>query len=157
MIDDDDISCALPTWAPNASSSFIECFKNIVDQAKMSSTIAKSFATVKVRQRPLQEKAYLVKEIDTNLQSWYDDLSPDLKIAFQINTKNIPRGLRAEHLIYLHLSSYGNMAAIHPILSHPWNLSDAQLSNQEDTAVRNQIVASSDALAEASRNIILII
>jgi len=31
VIDDDDISCALPTWALNANSGFVECFKKIVD------------------------------------------------------------------------------------------------------------------------------
>jgi hypothetical protein len=156
VIDDDDISCALPTWAPNASSSFIECFKNIVDQAKMSSSIAKSFATVKARQRPLREKVHLVKEVNKNLRSWYKTLSPDLKISFPVDTKKIPRGLCAEHLMYLHLSYYGNLAAIHSILGHPWNLNDAQFSDQDDTVVKSQIEASSNALAEASRNIILI-
>lgn len=157
MIDDDDISYALPTWGPNASSSFIECFKNIVDQAKMSSTIAKSFATVKAQQRPLGEKARLIQEINTKLRSLYDNLSPDLKIAFPVDTKKLPRGLCAEHLMYLHLSYYGNMAAIHSILGYPWHLNDAQWKDQDDTVVKNQIEASSDALAEASRDIILII
>ena len=122
----------------------------------MSSTIAKSFATVKARQRPLREKAHLVKEIVTNLRSWYESLSPDLKIAFPVDTRMIPRGLRAEHLKYLHLSYYGNVAAIHSVLGHPWNINDAQLSDQDDTVVTSQIEASSDALAEASRSIILI-
>jgi len=68
----------------------------------------------------------------------------------------IPRGLRAEHLKYLHLSYYGNVAAIHSVLGHPWNINDAQLSDQDDTVVTSQIEASSDALAETSRSIILI-
>lgn len=122
----------------------------------MSSTIAKSFATVKARQRPLREKACLIKEINRTLRSLYENLSPDLKVRFPVNTKKIPRGLYAEHLMYLHLSYYGNMAAIHSVLGYPWNLNDVQLSDQDDTVVKSQMEASSDALAEASRNIILI-
>jgi hypothetical protein len=156
VIDDDDISCALPTWAPNASFSFIEWFRNIVDQAKMSSSIAKSFATVKARQRPLREKAHLVKEVNSHLRFWYKPLCPDLKIAFPVDTKKLPRGLCAEHLIYLHLFYYGNLAAIHSIFGHPWNLNDAQFGMQDDTVVMAQVEASSDALAEASRSIILV-
>ncbi|CAN9394725.1 unnamed protein product [Alternaria alternata] len=105
----------------------------------MSSYIAKRFATVKARQRPLREKAHLVEEVNKNLRSWYKTLSPDLQIAFPVDTKKIPRGLCAEHLMYLHLSYYGNLAAIHSIL-----------------VVKSQIEASSDALVETSRNIILI-
>jgi hypothetical protein len=86
----------------------------------------------------------------------YENLSPDLKVRFPVNTKKIPRGLYAEHLMYLHLSYYGNMAAIHSVLGYPWNLNDVQLSDQDDTVVKSQMEASSDALAEASRNIILI-
>ncbi|CAN9432028.1 unnamed protein product [Alternaria alternata] len=122
----------------------------------MSSSIAKSFATVKARQRPLREKAHLVKEVNKTLRSWYTNLSPDLKIAIPVDTKKIPRGLCAEHLIYLHLFYYGNLTAIHSIFGHPWNLNDAQFSIQDDTVVMDQIEASSDALAEASRSIILI-
>lgn len=156
VIDDDDISCALPTWAPNASSMFVKCFRKIVDQAMLSSTIAKTFATVKARQRPLREKAHLVKKFNTSLQSWYDDLSSDLKITFPFDARSTPQGLRAEHLINLHLSYYGNMTAIHSILGHPWNLSNATFVDQDNVVKENQIKTSGDALADASRKLILI-
>ncbi|CAN9288234.1 unnamed protein product [Alternaria alternata] len=65
----------------------------------MSSYIAKRFATVKARQRPLREKAHLIEEVNKNLRSWYKTLSPDVRIAFPVDTKKIPRGLCAEHLM----------------------------------------------------------
>ncbi len=134
----------------------MECFGKIVDQAKLSSNIAKSFTTVKARRRSLLEKACLVKDFNTRLESWYSNLSSDLKVVLPIDIKSLPSGVRAEHVMYLHLSYHGNMAAIHSILGHPWNLHNAPSVDEDDEVVRDQIHASNDALVEASRKIILI-
>lgn len=121
----------------------------------LSSAVAKNFTTVKARRKSLREKAYLVQNLSKNLQSWYDDLSPDLKLVFPIDPKSTLRNLRVEHLLYLHLSYYGNMAAVHSILGHPWNLNNAPFVDQDDPVVKNQIETSGIALVETSRKIIL--
>ena len=48
------------------------------------------------------------------------------------------------------------MAAIHSILGHPWNLCNALSIQRDDAIVRDQIEASNNALADASRSIILL-
>lgn len=154
--DDDDISCELPTWAPDANNNFVECFRRIVDQAKLSSAIAKSFTTVKARQRSLIEKAQLVKHFNARLETWYGDLNTDLNVVFPLDTRNLPRGVRVEHLMYLHFTYHSNMAAIHSILGHPWNLDAAQSFDLDDVTVKSQIKDSDEALVVASRSIIFI-
>jgi len=58
--------------------------------------------------------------------------------------------------MYLHLSYQGNLAAIHSILGHPWNLKTAQPLELQDDAVKAQIDSSHRALTDASKSIIII-
>lgn len=124
----------------------------------LSSAIAKKFTTVKARQRCLVEKAELVRDFTATLQSWYDKLPAEFRVDFPLKGTNnrSPQGVRAEHLFYLHLSYHGNLAAIHSILGHPWNLNSAQASDRNNGLVKSQIDFSNEALMEASRNIIII-
>lgn len=121
----------------------------------LSSAIAKSFTTVKARQRPLVEKAELVKDFNARLQSCYSSLPKHFKVSFPIEAKAVPEGIRVEHIMYLHLSYYGNLAAVHSILGHPWNLNTAPAHDLNNKTVKAQIASSNEALTDASRNIIL--
>lgn len=131
----------------------MEYFKQTVKQAKLSSAIAKSFTTVKARERSLAEKVKLVKHFNTNLKAWYKDLPEVFKSELPLRSGSLPYGIRAEHLMYLYFSYHGNMAAIHSIFGHPWNLN--QSLGHQSIAVKDQIAFSNDALTDASRNIVL--
>ncbi|KAF2827187.1 hypothetical protein CC86DRAFT_369390 [Ophiobolus disseminans] len=155
-IDDDDISCDLPTWAPDTNSNFVECFRQTVSLAMLSSAIAKSFTTVKARKRSFVEKAELVQTFHEKLQSWHSNLPRMFKVAFPLEAQHLPRGVRAEHVMYLYLSYHGNMTAIHSILGHPWNLPAPDSADQLGGAVCRQIDLSDKALANASQKIIII-
>jgi hypothetical protein len=153
MIDDDDISCELPTWAPDSNPNIVEYFRCCVEQAQISSMIAKSFLTVRARQLPLSEKARSVRHIDTKLRDWYQVLHAKFTTAVFAEPQSLPEGIRTEHILYLHFSYHGNMSATHSIFGHPWNVEP--LLDYEDRAVRDQMNASGEALSHAARNIIL--
>ncbi|KAH7385829.1 fungal-specific transcription factor domain-containing protein [Pyrenochaeta sp. MPI-SDFR-AT-0127] len=154
IIDDDDISCELPTWAPDANPNIVVYFQHTVKQAMICSAIAKSFSTVKARERSLSEKVKLVKYFTTSLRAWYQDIPEAFRPGFPLKPESLPYGIRAEHLIYTYLSYHGSMAAIHSTFGHPWNLNQS-LEHQNDI-VKAQIASSNEVLADASRNIILI-
>jgi hypothetical protein len=153
-IDDDDISCELPTWAPDTNPNIVEYFQHVVHQAKIASAIMKNFTTVKAREQSPLQKTKLVKHLDQSLRAWYDDLPKTFKPDFPVKEGHLPDGIRTEQLMYLRFSYYANLAAIHSIFGHPWNLTDS-LENQ-NIAVSEQAVSSTQALNEASRNIVLV-
>jgi hypothetical protein len=55
--------------------------------------------------------------------------------------------------MYLHDAYYGSLMAIHTIFSYPWI--SAFFGTIKTPDFRNQVVSSTDALAESARNIIL--
>jgi hypothetical protein len=156
IIDDDDISCELPSWTPDANSNLVECFQQIVKQAMLSSEIARSFLTVKAREKSLIDKVKLIEHFDTRLRTWLDDLPTIFKLDVPTKAELLPRGIRIEHLLYLHLSYYGNMAAIHSVLGYPWNVTSDPEINSDNSAIKEQVASSDIALTEASKNIILV-
>lgn len=113
----------------------------------------KSFVTVKARQQQLLQKSELVKGLDQSLRSWYEDLPGYFKPEFPINQNHLPEGIQTEQLINLHFSYHANLAAIHSVFGHPWNLTD---SPGNEGSVGEQVIHSTRALQEASRNIVLI-
>ncbi|KAH7091354.1 fungal-specific transcription factor domain-containing protein [Paraphoma chrysanthemicola] len=156
IIDDDDISCEMPTWAPNANSNLVECMQQTIKQSMLSSSIAKNFLTVKAREKGLIEKVKIIRDFDSRLRSWFDELPTIFKVEPLIQLERLPRGLRYEHLMYLHLTYYGNLAAIHSVLGYPWNVDLEPILGSDASAIQDQIISSDEGLTEASRNIIMV-
>ena len=116
----------------------------------LTSAIAKSFNTVKARQRTVLEKIDLVKQYDDQLNSWYTELPANMQAGMSIKDRRLPDGVRLEHMLYLYLSFQGNLTAVHSILGHPWYLTHDRL-----TQCSNQFALSDEKLQEVSMNIIL--
>ncbi|OAL53490.1 hypothetical protein IQ07DRAFT_596528 [Pyrenochaeta sp. DS3sAY3a] len=155
IIDDDNISCDLPTLVQGVSPNIVEFFKQSIRQATISSDILKNFTTVKAQQVTPLQKMKLVKDMDERLKNWYDELPQHFKGNFHAPSSQIPEGLRIEHLMYLHLTYHANMSAIHSIFGYPWNLSTSQ--NMSQPAIQEQAAASAKVLAQSSSAIILAI
>ncbi|KAF2658702.1 hypothetical protein K491DRAFT_253954 [Lophiostoma macrostomum CBS 122681] len=153
IIDDDDISCELPSWAPDSNPNIVEYFKCCVEQAQVSSVIAKSFLTAKARRLPLSQKIDPVRRIDRTLRNWYQALPVKFTTAVFAEPQSLPHGLRSEQILYLHFSYHGNMAATHSIFGHPWNVEPS--AYLDDPTIQDQAIASGEALSHAARNIIL--
>jgi hypothetical protein len=69
-----------------------------------------------------------------------------------LDPTNLPRGLQTTHAIYLHYSYFGSLIGIHSIFTYPWS---EMLGRDRSPSLRDQINASSEIVAEASRGIIL--
>lgn len=152
-IDDDDISCQIPTVSPEGNPAKAEAFKQLVLHAQISSSIVKNLITAKARQKTPDQIVKTVQSLDRRLRRWYSDIPPDFKSDIPLRTTGLPDGIRIEHLAYSFFSYYGSLAAIHSVLAWPWNVPG--LEKENDDAIREQIDASSKVVADASRNIIL--
>ncbi|KAH7133890.1 fungal-specific transcription factor domain-containing protein [Dactylonectria macrodidyma] len=152
-INDDDISCELPSKAPDGNPHKLEWFLYAVRLGKISSSIIQKFSTVKARQQPLSHVAKLVHQHDQELRRWYQDV-PDLYRQNPAQkTIGLPSGILDEHLHYLGLSYHGCLSVVHCILAHPWNIPGQVKDHDKD--VQEALQNSVQALAKSSRDIIL--
>ncbi|KAH7145530.1 fungal-specific transcription factor domain-containing protein [Dactylonectria estremocensis] len=152
-INDDDISCEIPSQAPDGNQNRLEWFLLVIRLAKISSSIIQNFSTARARQQSLLRAVELVQEHEEELKRWYEDV-PDLyKQNASAKTIDLPSGILDEHLHYLNLSYHGSLAVVHCIFGHPWNIPGPV--EDHDEAVKERIARSLTALANASRDIIL--
>jgi hypothetical protein len=123
----------------------------MVQQASIASRISKTLLTVQARQRCLAERVKSVQELDEELRNWYKHLPQVFKPKIPVEIGTVPNGLRIQHVLCLHFSYHGNLAVIHSIFGHPWNI---LLDGQIDL-VKNQVAASNKALTNSSRQLLL--
>jgi hypothetical protein len=153
VIDDDTITCELPTEAAEGSTINIEIFTQTITLCRISSTIFKTLSAIKTLSRTPEEVIRVLSNLHWQILQWRDSQPPSLRPDGPINPSQIPPGYHLYHLLFLHYSYYGSLMAIHSIYAYPWNSS--LIGSSSLSSVREQINTSSTIVIEASRNIIL--
>ncbi|TVY30806.1 putative transcriptional regulatory protein [Lachnellula hyalina] len=151
-IDDDDISCHIPTTVPTGSSNNVEFCTYVIKHAQLSSQIGKRFSTVQAYRQSPESIAKTACELDQKLREWRDLLPPSMRPGTAINSSEIPPNLDTVHVIYLHYAFFGSLIAIHSTVTYPWS---DMFGRDENLTFRNQVDISTQIVADASRNIIL--
>ncbi|TVY54622.1 putative transcriptional regulatory protein [Lachnellula cervina] len=151
-IDDDDISCHLPTTAPAGSSNNVGFCTYVIKHAQLSSQIGKRFSTVQAYRQSPESIVKTACELDQKLREWRDSLPPSMHPGTIINSSEIPPNLDTVHVIYLHYAFFGSLISIHSTVTYPWSDMSGRNGNM---ALRNQVDISTQIVADASRNIIL--
>jgi hypothetical protein len=156
-IDDDNISCQVPTAIAPGSTINIEIFTHIIKHAQISSLISKNLMSVRAMRSFQQDPTQLlstVNEMNRQLENFRDSLPAYLRPGAPIKQSSEGLSLpRFIHIIYLHFAYYGSLMATHILLFYPWI--SARFITENSDAFRSQIAISSNTVAEAARNIIL--
>ena len=154
MIDDDDIDCPFPTFAPDGSLHGAEILEHIIYHAQISSAVMKDLISVKGRRKPPSVMAKTVQELDARLEMWRNNLPQYLKPTLPLQTQNLAAGLHVEHKLWFYLAYYGTLSAIHSVFACPWN---SPTDNVEpDNVVQEQMDRSVLLVADAARKVILV-
>ena len=153
MIDDDDISCQIPTERVNGTTVDLQILSAIVKHAQISSSIFKRLASVKALRQPPQEICDAVHEMDRTLQQWRESLPQYLRIGAPIEPSDFPSNIKVSHVLHLQSAYYSSVLAIHTRFTFPW-ASNTSARNRSP-ALRNAMELSAKTVADASRNIIL--
>ncbi|KAL5314332.1 hypothetical protein ACEPPN_018758 [Leptodophora sp. 'Broadleaf-Isolate-01'] len=151
-IDDDDISCHLPTTVQMGSYSHLDFGIYIIKHAQISSRIAKGFSTVQAYRQSPKDIVKTACDLDKQLRDWRDTLPPFMQPGNAIKCSDLPANLTVVHVLYLHYAYFGSLIAIHSTFTYPWS---GMFGNDRSALLRNQINTSTTITAEASRNIIL--
>lgn len=154
MVDDDDIDCPFPDYAPDGNSHGAEILKHVIYHAQITSAVMKDLLSVKGRRKPPSIIAKIVQELDARLESWQNNLPHYLKPTLPLQTHNLPAGLFAEHKLWVYLSYYGTLSAIHSVFACPWNSPSENV--EPDNGVQEQMNRSLFVVADAARKIILV-
>ena len=152
-IDDDDISCQVPTSVVTGSAMDLDVLTAYVQHAQISSMISRKLLSAKSFQQSSSVFIRTVQELSQRLQHWRESLPPVLQMNKPIKSAELPRNVQVLHVVKIRFLYCGSLMAIHTVFAYPWI--SAMFGNAQTQAVRNQIAASSNAVAEGARSLIL--
>lgn len=151
-IDDDDISCQIPTRVPPNSRDSLEFCTLSTKHAKISSQIAKRCSTVAAYRQTPEQIIRTVCELDQQLREWCGTIPLSMRPGAVFDPSTLPTNFQLVHVIYLHYSYFGSLISIHSIFTYPWSV---MLDRDKSPQLREQLNLSTEIVADASRSIIL--
>ena len=152
-IDDNDISCEIPSKIAPGSTIGLEYFVNIIKHAQIASEISTRLASCKAFRQTPEVLAQTASELSLRLRTWKTSLPAYLQPGASFKSLERPHGIRNGHIIYLHYAYYGSLMAIHTIFTYPWI--SAALGIEQSLEFQSQIFVSTNAVAEAARSILM--
>lgn len=94
-----------------------------------------------------------VRALDGRLNKWHKSLPPRFNTQAPFRSSAQPSATHLYHDLFLHFSYQSSMIGIHGVFCYPWN--DPELQSYKSPQVASQIQKSTQAVAEASRQIII--
>lgn len=150
---DDEISCEIPSRKVEGSTMDLEFFTYAIRHAQLSSQISHELLSAKALRLGPSSLIDRVQDVLQRLETLQRTLPAHFKVESARESALSNPAIRYDHIMYLHDAYHGSLMAIHSLFSYPWIW---VFNNMEsNVAVQSQMVASSVALAEAARNIIL--
>lgn len=154
-IDDDEISCQIPTEACPSSGIDVQAFKRIIHLAKIYSQISKNLMSVKAFRQAPSDLLATAARLDKELRAWRESLPPDIRPSDRLKSFQIPRHAKFFSTIFFHYAYYGSLIALNAIFAYPW-VANGIFGSDGRAITSDQIIASSNTVANAARNIILV-
>ncbi|OQU99364.1 Fungal specific transcription factor domain-containing protein [Cladophialophora immunda] len=152
-IDDDDISCPIPTVVIPGHQLNLEFFRNTVNHAKISSLVLKRLSTVKAMQQSPEDTLTVVQDLHQELLAWYESLAPCFRSSPPYRAKSLPLGIQPQHVIFTRFIYSGSLIAMHAGFCQPW--SRPGLASSSSPRVVAQRQRSTEIVASAARDIIM--
>ncbi|KAK5046474.1 hypothetical protein LTR84_008277 [Exophiala bonariae] len=154
-IDDDDISCEIPNETCPGSTIDIQACTALITHAKLSSRISKSLTSVKAFRQSPSEFLQTATSLDAELREWRQSLPITMRPVDKLTAFRIPSNSITFSTTYIHYAYYGTLMAIHTMIAYPW-IRSTVFDHDRDMVDHDQIIASSNIVADAARNIIVI-
>lgn len=152
-IDDDYVNCPVPKTAGLGSASNCDFVRATVKHAQISSAISKQLLSAKARLEPAEATVANVRALDGRLNDWHKSLPPRFNTQAPFRNSAQPSGTQLYHDLFLHFSYQSSIIGIHGVFCYPWN--KPELQSCKSLQVASQIEKSTEAVAEASRQIII--
>ncbi|KIW86599.1 uncharacterized protein Z519_12783 [Cladophialophora bantiana CBS 173.52] len=155
LIDDNNISTPIPTKAPPGSSMDVGIFTLIIQNARISAQVSSRIMSVKAFGQSSTQIIETIHDIHSQLEKLLESIPPELRIGTSVSTHDCMSAQRQIPMMYLHCAIFGSFMATHSILFYPWI--SARFGTDADPSFQEQITASSEIVANAARQIILML
>jgi hypothetical protein len=152
-IDDDNISCAIPTAIVSDSTIDIELFTHAIHHAQISSEISRRLVSVSAFRRTPLELIEKVSSLHQSLEEWRAQLPCHLQPGTLRNPLKLSNAKNNINFTHIYFAYYGSLMAIHTVFAYPWIT--AMFGPDPALAIHEQASVSTSIAAEAARNIIL--
>lgn len=154
-IDDDNISCEIPTQAPPGSTIDVQFFRHAVKAGQVVAEMGRRLCSVRALRQSPTDIIDAANDILQTTLAWRDDVGADFQTPGKsINAASLRPNVRPLHIIYLQLLYYSSIQFTYAVFAFPWVGSILGLEKhpcfQEEAPIRAAQVA------EASRMLILI-
>lgn len=155
VIDDDDISCEIPSEVCPDSTIDMQACTGLIRHAQISSRISKDLTSVKAFQQSPSEFLQTAIALDSQLREWRRSLPVTLRPADKLMAFQTQSHGKDFSTIHIHYAYYGSLMAIHTMIAYPW-IRSTVLDHDTNAASKKQTISSSNIVAGAARNIIVI-
>lgn len=153
MIDDDDISCQVPTTAPPKSSVNVFYCQTLISLAKLSSLVAKKLSSVEAFRRGPETLANTVSELEEQLTAVKSSAEPILKLGAPPDHSRLPHSMSVQQVVYVQYAYFSTLFDIHTALTCPWTQNI--LGRTKLPKLRAQVERSTQVVALSCREAIL--
>ncbi|KAL6243921.1 hypothetical protein RBB50_009355 [Rhinocladiella similis] len=151
LIDDENISTPIPTNAPPGSSIDVETLTLVIRHAQISSQISRRIMSIKAPRQPVTQAMQTIQDIHEQLEKLLESIPPCLR------EKSYSSTARRNHSIYLHFAIWGSFMATHILFFYPWIAARYMHGPDPDPMIQEQMKRSSEVIANAARQIILLV
>lgn len=93
--------------------------------------------------------------LNSQLREWRDSLPVTLRPPDKIMAFQVPSHANKFSAIHTHYVYYGTLVAIHTMIAYPW-IRSTVFDHDRNADTREQTISSSNIVADAARNIIVI-
>ena len=152
-IDEDEISCQVPTTTSPGSSVDVEFVTHAIKHARISSLISKRLVSVTAVQQSAVELIEIASDLSQRLQAWCESLPVLLKPTTSKRLLKSSSPKDAINIIYIHYAYYGSLIAINTVFTYPWTA--AIIGLDRHLIFQQQRPHYTERVAGAARNIIL--
>ncbi|OQU98882.1 Fungal specific transcription factor domain-containing protein isoform 2 [Cladophialophora immunda] len=159
LINDDDITCDIPTTVHPGSTIELETLTYIIQTCRLYHEISKQMLTTRALQEPPEKMLSLVGQFDNHLRAWKESMPLQLRPTDFLKQFEMPGNRKLLGLMTAHCSFYDLVMAAHSTFLYPWVIQsfsenvDAELAQR----IKEQIRVSSQLVANASRSLIVVV
>lgn len=153
-IDDNDITCQIPTTTALGSTIIIPYFTTLIQLAKLTAATAKMLSSVQTFRQNPESLAHAVATLGDELALLKQSAEPFLQLESASIPAHPPNGMTLQQLAILRCTYYNVALDIHTALTYPWyaNL----FSPSSDHTIRNQVERSSQTVVKTCRDAIFL-
>ncbi|OOQ86995.1 hypothetical protein PEBR_18902 [Penicillium brasilianum] len=151
-IDDDYISCPIPSSLKDGHSEDLEFIIKAAQHAQISSDIARHLNSAKAMRDAPQSTMRHMQTLEARLVAWQQSLDPIYKTRAPFNSLPL-QDTQLFRMLFFHFSYLVSVITIHGSFCYPWDRPDLQ--SAKGSEIRAQMRKSTEAVGQASRQIIL--